>query len=95
MDLDNSERYEAKVDLLETLIKNLDARLAQPVFFGQIFASSGYRIGDPLLQSDLPGCTMDWALIEVDPLRVGINQVSDSPHCTTFAPPLTISSSRT
>jgi hypothetical protein len=78
MDPGNDERYEAAVDRFEAAIKPLEAKLAQSVYFGRVFASSGYRVSDPPLQSDLPGCTLDWALIEVDSSKVGVNQVSDS-----------------
>ena len=43
--------------------------------FGEVFASSGYKVDDTPMASGLYGCTLDWGLVEVLPCRVGHNEV--------------------
>ena len=71
-----ADRYSDVQSRLQNKLAELDAVEAQPIEFGILFASSGYKVDSNVVPGYLHGCTLDWCLLEVRPERVGTNEVS-------------------
>jgi hypothetical protein len=76
-DDDKRVRYQADLDRIQGLVDMFDHDLKQRPAFGTVWASSGYRVNEEPVSGGLFGCTLDWALIKVNPDRVGRNEVRE------------------
>ena len=78
-DDDRRARYQRKIDLAEESLVYYDAELDRDPKFGDVFATSGYRVDTVPVDGFQHGCTIDWGLIDVVPSRIGNNEVRMSP----------------
>lgn len=60
---------------LQSLLETYQHDLHQRPAFGQVFASSGYRVDEVTVADGHFGSTLDWGLVEVLPGRIGNNKV--------------------
>ena len=74
-------RYRADLDRLQRCLDIYDRELQHPPAFGNVFASSGFKVDDEPVAGGHYGCTLDWGLVEVLPNRVGHNEVRESTFC--------------
>ena len=76
MDPERQTRYSMELHRLQGLLETYQQDLHQDPAFGQVFASSGYRVDEVTVAGGHFGSTLDWGLVEVLPGRIGINKVT-------------------
>jgi hypothetical protein len=74
-DVDKHDRYERQIGRAQENLRLYNQSLLQNPLFGNVFATSGYRVDEVPVEGFSHGCTLDWGMIEVDPPRVGRNEV--------------------
>jgi hypothetical protein len=74
-DVDRHDRYERQIGRAQENLRLYNQRLLQNPFFGNVFATSGYRVDQVPVEGFSHGCTLDWGMIEVAFPRVGTNEV--------------------
>ena len=72
-------RNQRELERVKGLIDACDRDLECNATFGSLLVSSGYRVDLEPVPGSETGCTLDWALIEVLPNRVGHNEVCSLP----------------
>ena len=83
-DDDQYNRHQMTIDGLEAAVKQWDHSLKCDPAYGNVFATSGYRVDETAVDGFSSGCTLDWGAVEVKPMRARSNEVQ-------FTPPAVVS----